>query len=220
MSGIFNSDLVRKRLGVKIKDARGCMSRQDFVAALNVCEARPYESKRKEGLTVDRLKQWELGNNPVDLEWLPAICKVLDVDFGYLFGEYPEKNRVFSDVARVTGLTEKAVEVLFQMNNKKHVRAFSDLLSCIISDPDFEYFLGLLEGYFSSDMEISAELSMSNFKCRQKDLSLFAASTSLQNIMNRVGPAFLSQYKTTEQRLEEWFDKEKKPILERRMNNG
>ena len=205
MNGIFNSDSVKKGLGTKIKEARGDMSRQSLADALNACGLRPHEPKRPDGLTVDRLKQWELGNNPVDLEWLPAICQVLDVDFGYLFGEYPEKTRVISDIVNVTGLTENAVDVLIQMNNKKHVRAFSDLLSCIISDPDFEYFLGLLEGYFSSDMEISAELSMSNFKCRQKDLSIFAASTSLQNIMNRVGPVFLSQYQTTEQRLEEWF---------------
>ncbi len=220
MSGIFNSDSVRKELGSKIKEARGDMSRQCLADALNACEVRPYEPKKKDGLTVDRLKQWELGNNPVDLEWLPAICKVLSVDFGYLFGEYPEKNRVISDVVKVTGLTENAVDVLIQMNNEKRVRAFSDLLSCIISDPDFEYFLGLLEGYFSSDTEISAELSMSNFKCRQKDISLFAASLSLQNIMNRVGPVFLSQHQTTDQRLEEWFEKEKRPMLERRMNNG
>ena len=220
MSGIFNSDLVRKRLGTKIKEARGDMSRQSLTEALNACGARPYEAKRPEGLTIDRLKQWELGNNPVDLEWIPAICQVLGVDFGYLFGEYPEKNRVISDVVKVTGLTENAVDVLIQLNNKKRVRAFSDLLSCIISDPDFEYFLGLLEGYFSSDTEITAELSMSAFKCRQKDLSIFAASTSLQNIMNRVGPVFLSKYQTTDQRLEDWFEKEKQPILERKMTNG
>lgn len=220
MNGIFNSDSVKKGLGTKIKEARGDMSRQSLADALNACGLRPHEPKRPDGLTVDRLKQWELGNNPVDLEWLPAICQVLDVDFGYLFGEYPEKTRVISDIVKVTGLTENAVDVLIQMNNKKHVRAFSDLLSCIISDPDFEYFLGLLEGFFSSEAEISAELSMSNFKCRQKDLSIFAASTSLQNIMNRVGPVFLSQYQTTEQRLEEWFEKEKRPMLERRMNNG
>lgn len=220
MNGIFNSDPVKKGLGAKIKEARGDMSRQNLADALNACGSRPHEPKRPDGLTVDRLKQWELGNNPVDLEWLPAICQVLDVDFGYLFGEYPEKTRVISDIVKVTGLTENAVDVLIQMNKKKHVRAFSDLLSCIISDPDFEYFLGLLEGYFSSETEISAELSMSNFKCRQKDLSIFAASTSLQNIMNRVVPVFLSQYQTTEQRLEEWFEKEKRPMLERRMNNG
>ena len=220
MNGIYNSDSVKKGLGTKIKEARGKMSRESLVDALNACEAHPYEPKRKEGLTVDRLKQWELGNNAVTIEWLPAICQVLDVDIGYLFGEYPEKKRVISDVVKVSGLTENAVEVLIRLTNKKQIRAYSDLLSCIISDPDFEYFLNLLEGFFSSDTEISAELSMSNFKCRQKDLSIFAASTSLQNIMNRVGPVFLSQYQTSEQRLEEWFEKEKKPMLERRMNNG
>ncbi|MBR3474202.1 MAG: helix-turn-helix transcriptional regulator [Oscillospiraceae bacterium] len=220
MNGIFNSDSVKKGLGTKIKEARGDMSRQSLADALNACEARPYEPKRKDGLTVDRLKQWELGNNPVDLEWLPAICKVLDVDYGYLFGEYSEKNRVISDVVKETGLTENAVNVLIQLSSKKQVRAYSDLLSCLISDPDFEYFLGLLEGFFSGDKEISAELSMSDFKCRQKDLSIFAASTSLQSIMNRIGPAFLSQYKTTGQRLEEYFEQVKRPTLERRMNNG
>ena len=220
MDGIFNSDSLRKILGNRIRVARGKMSRQQLTDALNACKLRPYEPKRKEGLTIDRLKQWELGNNPVDLEWLPAICEVLDVDYGYLFGEYQEKNRIVSDVVRETGLTEGAVTVLIRLKDEKHIRAYSDLLSCLISDPDFEYFLGLLEGFFTSKTEMTAELSMSRFEYRQNDLALFAASTSLQTIMKRMEPVFLSQYQTTEQRLDEYFEKVKKPMLEGRMKNG
>ena len=218
-NGIYNSSLVRELIGGNIRSARNNqgISRQALVDALNANASRPSGQK---DLTIDRLKQWELGKNPVDLEWLPAFCAVLNVDYGFLFGEYAEKNRVISDVVKVTGLSENAAEVLIRLNDKKQIRAYSDLLSCLISDPDFEYFLGLLEGFFSNDKKMSAELSMSEFVFRQKDLSIFAASTSLQNIMNRVGPVFLSQYQTTEQRLEDYFEKVKKPMLERRMNNG
>ena len=59
-------------------------------------------------LNADTYKQWELGRNPVRIDWIPALCDVLDCDPGFLFGEYPQHHRHIADICTVTGLSEKA----------------------------------------------------------------------------------------------------------------
>ena len=125
--GIDSTYPVREMVGFRIRSARETkkLSRAALVELLIQNELCPQITLRKgtnelktpaEALT-DRLKQWESGNNPVDLEYIPAICKVLECDAGYLFAEYPEKSRVSSDLCAVTGLSEKAVVALTELRN-------------------------------------------------------------------------------------------------------
>lgn len=125
--GMDNSNPVRKMIGFRIQSAREAkkLSRSALAELLIQNELCPEVTTRKntseiktpaEALT-DRLKQWEYGNNPVDLEFIPAICKVLECDVGYLFAEYPEKNRISSDLCSVTGLSERAVVALKKLRS-------------------------------------------------------------------------------------------------------
>ena len=187
MNGIYNSNMVRKGLGSKIKEAREKQnkSRQNLADDLNACESRPYEPKRIEGLTVDRLKQWELGNNPVDLEWLPAICVVLGVDYGYLFGEYPEKNRVFSDVSFVTGLSEKAIGTIFALKESNSRDWNLDVLNAFIESPYFLSFLHSMTEYTFEDYKVDVIGKGIQFPSRQIDSREVSALTS-QRMLFRV----------------------------------
>lgn len=105
------SKSVKATVGQRIKKAREGMniSRQAFCDAINDNNLRPLKNGGKEYLNVERLKQWEYGNNPVDLEWIPALCNALSVDVGFLFGDYVEKTRQISDIVKETGLSESSV---------------------------------------------------------------------------------------------------------------
>ena len=141
--GIVNSKPVQEMVGKRIELARKSkkLSRSALAELLIKNELCPVVTTRKntsdiktpaEALT-DRLKQWEYGNNPVDLEFIPAICKVLECDVGYLFAEYKEKSRISSDLCSVTGLSEKAVNKLIDLPNsdKESVdQIFIDYLLC------------------------------------------------------------------------------------------
>ena len=137
--GIVNSTPVREMVGLRIQSARKDkkLSRSALAELIVHNELCPAVTTRKNTSEIktpaealaDRLKQWEYGNNPVDLEYIPAICRVLECDTGYLFAEYTEKNRVVSDLCSVTGLSEKAVESLYELRNKIPVkRKFIDYL--------------------------------------------------------------------------------------------
>lgn len=125
--GIASTFPVREMVGFRIRLARETkkLSRAAFAELLIQNELSPTITTRKNTSEIktpaealaDRLKQWEYGNNPVDLEYIPAICKVLECDTGYLFAEYSEKSRVFSDLCAVTGLSEKAVVALTELRN-------------------------------------------------------------------------------------------------------
>lgn len=126
--GINNTRYVKDIIGKRIKEARTNMiisngknrgmSRQMFVDELSKNEKAPLRNGEKDSVSVDRLKQWEYGNNPIELEWIPAICEVLGCDVGYLFGEYEELTKEAADVCKETGLSSCAVEVLQSLKRR------------------------------------------------------------------------------------------------------
>lgn len=119
--GIYDTRSMSVIIGKNIRKARveqTNLSRQAFCDEINKCELRPMKNNVKVDLNPERLKQWEYGNNPVDLEWIPSFCYVLGVDVGYLFGDYEEKTRQLSDIVRETGLTEKSASGLHDVIRK------------------------------------------------------------------------------------------------------
>lgn len=140
---------------------------------------------------------------------LNEVAKVLGVSLDYLLGNTHIKTTspTVQAVGQYTGLSDKAIEMLRMLKEKQEYRAYIDLLSCIISDSDFEYLLGLLEGYISPHQEsISANFSMSRADINYKDLCIFAANSALRNILDSISEDFLTQFKTTEERLEDYYD--------------
>lgn len=118
--GINNTRSVSITVGARIREARENrlkLSRPAFCDLINQSELRPMGNVEKENMNQERLKQWEYGNNPVDLEWIPALCKVLSVDVGFLFGEYEEYSRQASDIAAETGLSQKSIDNLIGNKN-------------------------------------------------------------------------------------------------------
>lgn len=119
MKGIKDTSLVRKAVGKQLKSAREGkgLSRPEFAACLLQHSKAPTESNvcADANLMAQRLKQWEYGNNPVELEWIPAICDILKCDTGYLFGEYEALQHSIADVCQETGLSKEAVKRLQQL---------------------------------------------------------------------------------------------------------
>ena len=84
MKGINDTNSMQKTIGKRIQKAREVipLGRQALCDRLNSNALRPNEEKSSFGILPDRLKQWEYGNNPVSIEWFPALCDVLGVDYG------------------------------------------------------------------------------------------------------------------------------------------
>ncbi len=147
--GISNSELrtgnnVKAIMGKQIMEARNAikLTRKTMAERLSSNILAPIENKREAEFSQDRLKQWEYGNNPVPTEWIPAICDVLDVDVGYLFGDYEEHKRVAADIKKETGLSEESIQKLLTMNAEDPKQAL--VLSACIEDSNFEYLLYLI----------------------------------------------------------------------------
>lgn len=119
MKGIKDTSTVRKMVGKRLESARKerSLSRPEFAALLLQHSKAPIESGAcaDTNLMAARLKQWEYGNNPVELEWIPAICDILGCDAGYLFGEYEALQHSVADVCQETGLSKEAVKKLRQL---------------------------------------------------------------------------------------------------------
>ena len=174
MKGIDNSIRVQKTIGSRIRAARDFakLSRTEFAELLLKNEEYPEVTPRKGGneittpteKLVNRIKQWERGENPVGLEFIPAICDVLHCDVGYLFGDYEEHYRIAADISAYTGLSEINVNrlIIWQDRFNSHLKDVANI--CIESAFDS------LEDYIHLDM---ARLNMekySTYKAESPDL--------------------------------------------------
>ena len=121
---------------------------------------------------------------------LNEVAKVLGVSLDYLLGNTHIKTTspTIQAVGQYTGLSDKAIETLKYLNDRKNVRS-----------------------YISPDREsISAEFSMSRADINYKDLCIFTANNALRSILDEVSEEFLKQYKSTLERLEEYYDEKLK----------
>lgn len=114
-NGMHDTKSVKELTGSRLQAARGKTSRQKLTDTLNSREDRPIIGDEKATLSLETLKKWEYGENPINLEWLPLICDELDCDIGYLFGEYEEKRRKTSDVCASTGLETPNADYLIML---------------------------------------------------------------------------------------------------------
>lgn len=109
-----NSICAKEILASRLKQARKDkkLTRQEVADLL--CE-NSYAPNNE--FSFERLKQWEYGKNAVNVEWIPALCDVLDCDVGYLFGQYEAKNYQAASTLEQTGLSTRAAENLVQIKN-------------------------------------------------------------------------------------------------------
>lgn len=122
MNNCINSTQTTKQMvGSRIKKARDEKDLSRIALAKEMCSSpkaskevstSKYTLEELEKRLEARIRQWESGANPVDIEWIPAICEVLSCDIGYLFGEYKEKTQANHDICKVTGLSESAINTL------------------------------------------------------------------------------------------------------------
>lgn len=134
MKSCINDTLsVAKLVGNRLKRAREekSLSRQAFCDRINEREGRPIRKGCIDRLDVERLKKWESGENPTSLEWLPLICTELDVDVGYLFGEYEEYKRACADIVAATRLSSRAVRNILSLHNTHEFAILDKLLSSV-----------------------------------------------------------------------------------------
>ena len=88
------------------------------------------------------LKQWEYGNNQINIEWLPYLCAALHCDIGYIFGDYECRTRIAADISTQTGLSEAAI-----LNLKKNAYGYWDALNSVLENKTFWQFLKLMQTY-------------------------------------------------------------------------
>ena len=164
------------------------------------------------GVSVQAVNQYKQGTAYPKTENLIKIAEYFQISVDYLLGvtSVPNRDTTIQAVCDYTGLSESAVKELKALSDMKEIRAYSDLLSLILSDPDFQWFLGVLEGYFAEEKVIDTDLGMSQVKVNSKDFALFAAANGLTRIMDRVSVQFGDCFLTTEERLNLVFENKMK----------
>ena len=136
-----NSSEIKKTIGQRLSAAR----KKEGVSRKLLCDTvnkLAEKDRRKFPLHEATLKQWELGNNQINIEWLPYLCAALHCDTGYIFGEYESRTRKVNDIREQTGLSECAI-----LNLEKNAGGYWEALNSILESETFWQFLKLMETY-------------------------------------------------------------------------
>ena len=159
------------------------------------------EAAEKLGVSRQTFNNWLNGQNQPDYSYLIQISKLFGVSCDYLLGVSDVKtlDMDISGCCKLTGLSEAAVNRIIEFSSKKSYRAYTDLLSLFIENPNMEYFLNLLEGYITSGNDTDdKQLGMSRFSYSTKDVALLALNNILKQMLNQLTLSFLTSCKTTE----------------------
>lgn len=147
-------------------------------------------------LTAPRVSELENNKREMSLTELKAYHKCFGVSFEYLLGETDimTVNEDIQMACKLTGLNDKAILQLKSIYEKKEYRAYTDLLSLIIANNNFEHLLGLLESYITSGDETFSFTpeTMSIMNLYQKDISLLAINNSIKNILDSISYKFIN----------------------------
>lgn len=184
-------------MGAQLRKAREDkgLKRPLFVQRLKGSLKAPVESHTE--MTVERLKQWEYGNNPIGHEWIPAICEVLACDVGYLFGDYPEKTREISDICSITGLSAAAVNVIIGDKQDGYRNDKLEALNFLLTSSNFENALCDLVRFKQAEEEVVAlEEGQKRAIAKLKDISEYHPNTMLlELISDKRQDALLCEYR-------------------------
>jgi transcriptional regulator with XRE-family HTH domain len=142
------------------------------------------------------------GSRRPSIEQLTLIAECFNTTVDYLLGltSIQTSDTSMKNICEYIGLSDKSISKLHQINNKSKIRAFSDLLSLLIEDNDFEYLLGLLEGYITGKNRTMSKTleTMSVVEYKESDIAQLAISSTITHILDRITIDFLSNYDTTE----------------------
>ena len=161
---------------------------------------------KKCGISSSVMKSYIENEVDIGILALQKLADAFNVSTDCLLGRVPLDNSTTDKrlraVSKYTGLSNTAVEKLRKIKKRESARAWTSTLSLIISDPQFELLLGVLEGYFSEEIT-NVTLAMSSVPVTQQDLSIVTASNILRSIMESVGEQFRQQgYQTSLERTE------------------
>lgn len=166
MNGIENSCSVKAIIGKRLRQARERKGykRQQLCDELQQSALAPGTKE----VNQSALKQWELGTNAINIEWIPAICEILGVDVGYLFGNYEGDTKEKTDVASALNLDFYAVDTLFWLSQDDYKRQ-RKFIEDLLSSPEELYRIAMV--YQEYKKILSCE-QLASFDARPDDMVL------------------------------------------------
>lgn len=156
---------------------------------------------REMGIPYPTFIKYYNGTSECSATNLIKIAEYYNVSVDYLLGRTDVKtlDMDISGCCKLTGLSEAAAKKIIEFSSKKSYRAYTDLLSLFIENPNMEYFLNLLEGYITSGNDTDdKQLGMSRFNYSTKDVALLAINNTIKLMLSQITIPFLSNCTPTE----------------------
>lgn len=151
MTDIFAYEKRCAAIGQRLKELRKERSMTQKQLAGLISDLVPTDKEK--GFGQSTISGWEKGNQLPPLPKLIALSEIFACDISYLLCDYDTKNKDISDISRITGLSEQAVNTLCYLNENSFGRvsispfgssdiSLSEVLDELITS---EEFVGILK---------------------------------------------------------------------------
>lgn len=120
-------EYIFEKIGQRMKDERKAagIKSQDVLA--EYLEKNNYRSFKRQTIA-----KWEKGEECPPLDVLLTLCKLYNCELGYLLCEYDCKTRENTDIQKVTGLSEDAIDklrIMQSLNDEPTLFVLNEILS-------------------------------------------------------------------------------------------
>lgn len=138
----------------------------------------------KIGLSRQTLINYESGRSPVPIDVILKMCEVFGCEAEYLLCASDQRNRVTTDICKITGLSESAVNHIIALNQEPK-RLFNDgsynakpkILSKILENDNFKDLIDSVFDYC---------YTKSNDSSKDEDFKLFRLQNNFIRIVEKI----------------------------------
>jgi transcriptional regulator with XRE-family HTH domain len=179
----------QKKLGKRIRSAR----EDNHLTQAQLAE--------KIGAKRETISAWEHGRQLPDLKKISALCQALEIDMGYLFGEYDSPNSNIICASEYTGLSEKAVRTLHNWSRTdehpdlfsadKAVSVLDAMLSCRIDFLELTHYMCQYLAASKAFKGLQAhEFKKGTYTLEKMDISAYRASQMFSQLLQNLRKKF------------------------------
>lgn len=189
MTDIFIYHQRKEDIGKRIRELRkkAEMTQSDLAARLELIV--PHDGDK--GMHQSSISDWENGKQLPPINKIVALASIFRCDVSYLLCDYDTKNKDYSAIGEVVGLSERAVEKLHDLRCENQITWFSDTLNSLIEHENFVLLLHYALGYISAGDAVSETIEPEHqFSISYKDAYRMKISDSFEKILSSIAPEF------------------------------
>lgn len=189
MTDIFVYEKRRKKIGQRIRTLRKESGLTQGQLAARLAFIVPSDGDKAIGQST--ISSWEKGVQLPPLQKIIALSSIFQCDIAFLLCDYDIKKKDFADIHETIGLSEVAIQKLYNLRCGNQVDWLTDILNAIVEQEEFVVLLFYALNYtVSGNREVEVTGDRHRLKVCCKDIYRMKLSDTLEQLLSTIVARF------------------------------